>query len=266
MWKSLKKYWFIFWKFRAIRFMMLLEYRGNFWFWAFVSLMWTVFNFFFFDLIIGARNELAGWNKTEMYVLISTFTMLDAFTWSFFYHNMRDYIASIFNGQLTITLTRPINSQFLLSVQNNSYTNVVRFFVGLGILIVTLRNGQIPLTLAGVIGFALFFFISLLFVYTLWFIVATCSFWVDRLDNINELVPSTRRVWQVPKEVFTGFASTFFSVLLPLSLIASLRSEILLGRASFQWLAYYAVFTAVLFWLAHLFFTFSIRKYSGVAN
>lgn len=263
---TFEKYWRLFWKFRVLRLMKLLEYRGNFFFWMFVSIMWTAFNFFFFDLIVGARNSLAGWSRSEMYVLLSTFTMLDAFTWSFFYHNNREYISSIFNGQLTMTLTRPINAQFLLSVQDNSYTNVPRFFIGLAILVITIQSQQMPVTWYGVLGFIAFFCISLLFVYTLWFTTATLSFWVDKLDNINEVVPNTRRIWQVPKEVFTGISSTLLTVILPLALIISLPTELLLGKASLQWLVYYAVFTITFFWLSHLFFKRSIRRYAGVAN
>lgn len=246
--------------------MMLLEYRGNFWFWTIVSIMWTAFNFFFFDLIVGARGNIAGWNRGEMYVLLSTFTMLDAFTWSFFYHNMQDYIASIFDGTMTLTLTRPISPQLLISIQDNSYTNVPRFFIGLGMLIITLQKYQIPVTVLGAIGFVMFLCLSLLFIYSTWFIVSTLSFWVDRLDNINELVPSTRRIWQVPKEVYTGVASTLFTVVLPFSLVASLPSEILLGKAAWSWLLYYAGFTVLLFYLSTVFFRISVRKYSGTAN
>lgn len=246
--------------------MMLLEYRGNFWFWVIVSTMWTFFNFFFFDLIVGSRGNIAGWNRDEMYILLATFTMIDAFTWSFFYHNMQEYISSIFNGTMTITLTRPISPQYLLSIQANSYTNIPRFFIGLATLLITIQKMQLQVSLLSVIEFIVFFILSLLFIYSAWFIVATFSFWVDRLDNINELVPSTRRVWQVPKEVYTGLLSTLFTVIMPFALVASLPSEILLGKATAGWLVFYALFTIGLFFVSTLFFRISVKKYSGTAN
>lgn len=263
---TLKKYWFLFWKFRSLRAMKLLEYRANFWFWVTVSVMWTFFNFFFFDLIVGARGDIAGWNRNEMYILLSTFTMLDAFTWSFFYHNMQEYISSIFDGTMTLTLTRPISPQFLISVQANSYTNVPRFFIGLAMLLITIHQMQLQVSFLSALGFIVFCCISLLFVYSAWFIVSTFSFWVDRLENINELVPSTRRIWQVPKEVYTGFVSTLFTVILPFALVASLPSEILLGKAIWEWLVFYAIFTLGLFYASTVFFKISVKKYSGTAN
>jgi ABC-2 type transport system permease protein len=264
--KMLKKYWQIFWKFRKLRLMLLLEYRANFWFWTLVSTMWTIFNFFFFDLIVGARGTLGGWTRPEMYILLATFTMLDAFTWSFFLHNMTDYTESVFDGRLNLVLTRPIDPQYLLSIQSNSYSNVGRFLIGLSVLVVTLKTGGFPIHFWNVVGYILFLCISLVLIYCMWFMVATYSFWVDRLQNINELVPATRRVWQVPKEVFTGVVSTLFTVVLPLSLIATLPSEVLLGKAVWGWLVYMTVFTVVLFIATRIFFTISLRKYSGIAN
>ncbi len=264
--KILRKYWQIFWKFRKLRFMLLLEYRGNFLFWTLVSIMWTIFNFFFFDLIIGARGTLAGWTRSEMHVLLATFTMLDAFTWSFFYHNMTEYTESVFDGSMTLILTRPIDPQYLLSVQDNSYTNLPRFLIGLVVLLDTLRIERFPIHFSNLLGYILFLGISLVLIYSLWFSVATLCFWVDRLQNINELIPATRRIWQAPKEVYTGIVSTLFTVVLPFALIASLPSEVLLGKAVSGWLIYMAIFTLIAFLGTRLFFRVSLRKYAGIAN
>lgn len=264
--KTLKKYWYLFWKFRALRFMTMLEYRMNFVFWSVISFMWTAFNYFFFSLLLGVKGEIGGWNTAEMFILLSTFTMLDAFVWSFFYHNMQDYTGSIFNGKMTMTLTRPINTQFLVSSQTNSYTNIPRFFIGFVMVIKTIIDYNMKVTPIGALLYITFFCVSLLFIYSLWFFIATCTFWTDKLDNINEVIPATRRVWQLPREVFQGVFSLAFTIVLPLSLISSLPSELLLGRASMNWIIYFTVFTFALFALSRWFFTFSLRKYSGIAN
>lgn len=264
--QSWQKYWQLFWRFRALRLMKMMEYRGNFLFWTLVSVVWTFFNFFFFDLILGARQSLAGWTRAEMYILLAVFTMLDSFSWSFFYHNMREYVSSIFSGQLNITLTKPIDAQYLLSVQENSYTNVPRFFIGLWILVTTMQSAQLTVSVSALLGFLLFFGLSVLFTYCLWFLLATVSFWVDRLENINEIVPGTRRIWQVPKEVFTGITSTILTVVLPLALISALPSELLLGHADWRWLLYYAAVVVLFFWLSRWFFHRSLRQYAGTGN
>jgi ABC-2 type transport system permease protein len=259
--KNLKKYWFLFWKFRQLRLMTLLEYRGNFFFWTLVSVLWTIFNYFFFSLIINVNQGIAGWSVPEMYLLLSVFTVLDGFTWSFFYHNMRMYTESVFSGQLSGHLVKPVDAQFILSVQDNSYTNVLRIFIGLVMMYWSINKLVTKPSIVSLCLFALLFFVSLLFVYSIWFIVSTFSFWVEKLDNINEIVPSARRMWQIPRSVYTGIASTFLTVILPFGLISSIPSEVLVGKFSLSWTLYFITFTLVIFFCSRLFFRYSIKKY-----
>lgn len=134
----LKKYLSIFMRFRKMNLMVMLEYRTDFLFWGFVSVMWTAFNFFFTNLLASGTGFIADWSKQELFVLISVFTIYDAFTWSFFYHNMFKYMNHVFTGELDRFLVRPVDSQFMLSVEHNSYNNLFRLFIGIGMLIYSL--------------------------------------------------------------------------------------------------------------------------------
>jgi ABC-2 type transport system permease protein len=264
--RQLHRYWQIFWQFRRLRFMAMLEYRADFFFWSFISIMWTVFNFFFFDLILGATGMIGGWTRPEIYVLLSTFSILDAFTWSFFYANMNDYTDSVFSGELSMYLTKPIDAQYLLSIKENSYNNVFRFVIGIGILIWSV--GQLPYKLTPLhwLGYLGLLSISLLFIYSLWFLIATLSFWVDKLNNLNEVVPQSRRMWQVPRSIYTGLASVLFTVIVPLGLVSSIPSEILVQKLEYNWTLFFIGITIFLFGLGRWFFQVSIKKYSSVGN
>lgn len=261
-----KRYWQLFWYFRKLQLMRTLEYRGDFFFWSLIAVMWTVFNFFFFGLIINVGGPLAGWSLHQMYLLISVFTILDAFTWSFFYHNMRLYTRQVFNGEFNQHLLRPINPQFLLMTFENSYTNSFRFVIGLGMMIWSINQLEISLTWPRILGFLVLCLVSLTFIYFIWFILSTIAFYVDRLDNINEIIPATRRIWQLPRSVYTGISSLIFTIILPLGLISSLPTEVLLGQISWFHLGYYVVFTFFTVVAARIFFKISIKKYTGVAN
>jgi ABC-2 type transport system permease protein len=264
--KTLQKYWLIFWKFRKLRLMSMMEYRGDFFFWSFVSIMWTIFNFFFFNLIINVSGQIGGWSKPEMYVLLATFTIVDGFTWSFFYHNMRMYVSSIFSGELSYHLVKPIDLQYLVSVQDNSYTNIFRLIIGIGMLVISLQQMHWQFSLIQVILYVFFLIVSLFFIYCVWFLMTTLTFWFDKLDNIIEVIPSARRIWQVPRTVYSGFASTIMTVILPLGLISSIPSEFFVGRASLWWSIYFLIFTVILFIFTRWFFSFGLRKYSSVGG
>jgi ABC-2 type transport system permease protein len=260
------RYWRIFWLFRKLHLMRTLEYRANFGFWGVVSAIWTVFNFFFFSLISGVGNGIGGWTQAEMFVLLSVFTIIDAFTWSFFYHNMSNYTNAIFSGELSNWLLRPIDTQFLLMTNSNNYTNIFRLVMGVVMLGWSLQQTQVQLTPHLVVVGSFLFLLSLLMIYSIWFTCSTGAFYVDRLNNINEVIPSLRRVWQVPRSVYTGLASTVATVIVPLGLASSIPSEVLLGKESGWWIWYFVGVSLGSFFFSRWFFHFSLRRFVGVGS
>lgn len=261
-----QSYWRVFWQFRKIQLMRLFEYRGNFFFWTLISIVWTLFNLFFFSLIIRAGGGIGGWNPQEIYLLLGIFTIIDSFTWSFFYHNMVLYTQAIYQGKLSQLLTKPIDTQFLLMVQSNSYTNAFRLFIGIAIFLFSYRQLGLTHNWWQWLIFVLLLVNSLMLLYALWFIISTLAFWVEKLDNINEIIPMLRRVFQVPRSIYTGVASFIFTVLFPLALISSIPSEFLLSKLSPQWFAISFILTAVAVLISRQFFHFSLKKYSGVGQ
>lgn len=264
--KCMTKYWHLFWKFRKVNLIGLMEYRANFWFWSLVSAVWTLFNFFFFSMIINVSGNIGGWNLYQMYLLLATFTILDSFTWSFFYHNMQRYTEAVFSGELSQWLVKPVNLQFLLMTQTNSYSNISRLLIGLGMLGWSIHHLQLSLTPWIILGYLYGLIVSLAFIYFSWFVVSTCSFWVEKLENINEIVPIMRRLYQVPASVFTGVSSLIFTVLLPFGLLSTVPSQLLLGTVSWKSLIYLSLFTLGVIVVSHLFLKVSIKKYSSVGG
>lgn len=264
--KSKNKYWSLFWKFRKLHLMRFMEYRSDFIFWMVISTLWTIFNFFFFTILVNIRGEIAGWNRNELYLLLGVFTLNDAFTWSFFYHNMQNYTQMIFNGNLNNYLVRPIDTQYLLMTSYNNYTNLPRFVIGIGTIVWSVNQQQLSLSIWEVVFFLFLFFISLIFIYFLWFCVATLTFYFDKLDNINEVIPTLREVYKLPRSVYVGIFSTLLTVVIPLGLVSSLPSEVLLQKVSVSWSFYFVLFTLGLIFLSRWFFKISLKKYSGIAN
>src|SRR5688572_17074068 len=120
----MKRYWQIFWHYRRRAAMKLIEDRTDFYFWGVVSLLWTAFNFFYFDVIFTTANGLPGWTKPELFLIISLYTITDSFTWGFFAPNMWHYTESVFSGFFSNYLRQPIDTQFVILAQDNSYHHV----------------------------------------------------------------------------------------------------------------------------------------------
>lgn len=244
----------------------MMEYRGDFFFWSFVSLMWTFFNIFFFRLLISVNDNIAGWNEYELYAFMGIYTMVDAVFWSFFYSNMSEYRTTIYDGKLSNLLLKPISPIFIILVQRNSYNNMPRFFIGLGLLLWSLNSLGISPTIEQIFTFSVVFITALIFIYFGWFMITTLAFWVERLNNIIEIMPGLKQIYQFPASVYTGIFSFVFTVLFPILMATTLPAETLLRQTNWTMTAYFMVFTAGLIAASLRFFNFSVKKYSGIGN
>lgn len=261
-----KYYWRLFWKFRALRAMLIMEYRKNFFFWGTVSVVWTIFNFFFFSLLLRVNPTIAGWTEAELYVLLATFSIIDAFTWSYFHQTMREYTNAIFEGSFDRFLLRPVDPQILLSIHTNSFNHTPRFFIGIGVLIwAVAATGNQP-SILQVAAYSILLIGSLSIIYNLWFCIATLAFYVERLNNINDIVPGLRRIFQVPRGLYQGVTALLFTVVLPLGLVSSIPAESLLGKTDPVWVCYFGAFAVLSSVLARKFFHYSISRYSGAGS
>lgn len=267
MMRRLRTYWHLFWHFRRLQLMRMMEMRANFFFWVFVTTIWGLFNLLFMNLLVqSAGGKIAGWNQHELYLLVGVFTMSDALMWSAMYHNMVDYSNHIFRGTLSGLLLKPVDTQFVLMVQNSSYSNALRFVLGLAIVIHSLRSGAITPSLTQVSLFLSMFAIANIFLFFLWFMLSTLAFWVERLDNMNEIIPNIQRLWRFPRSIYTGILSTILTVILPLGLISSVPAEALLGKLDLVTAIYFSAFTLATIWLSRIFFRFSLRRFGSVGD
>ena len=241
-------------------------YRMDVLLWLFVSLLWTLFNFFLFSVLVQVRGDLAGWNQAELFVLVGVFTLLDAFIWSWLSRSMSQMTEHIYLGTLDLILVRPVDIQFLLSFSSFGYTNTLRFLLGAVMIGINLQNLAIQPTLLDWVLATIAFFAGLAIVYAFWFFVSTMAFFFDRIENIHEMVPSLRRFMEVPAPVFTGTIGMVFTFIFPLLIVTNVPANILLGRAEYELFAYLVVFALFAVMASRWWFQLCLRRYSGVGS
>lgn len=266
MLNSLKKYWLLFWLFRKINFMELAAYKGDFFFWSIVNAGWTLFNYLFYGLILAVTGTIGSWSPWEVYLLLSIYSMIDAFTWGLMGPNMWAYTKEIFSGELSSYLVKPIDIQFLYMTNEANFNGIFRFGFGLIGTWWSLHQlglnptwWQISLAFAAIVA-------SITVLYGIWFLLSTNAFWVERLDNINEVIPETRSFWQMPNSIYPGLIRQILTTMLPLGLVTTVPSQILLGSFAKNEVIYLFVYALIILMMGRAWLHFSIKRYSSTGG
>ncbi len=263
---NLKKYWQVFCLYRRLRFLRMLEYRTDTSFWLVVNVMWTIFQLFFMHAIVKVTGNIQGWGYYEMMLLFGIFNIMDFFTWGVFDGNMRLYTTAVYSGELSNYLTKPIDLQFTLMTQYNNFHNLFRSLLGVIMVAVASVNLGLTFSIFNLAYCLIAIACSILFLYSLWFMISTLSFWIEHFESSHFLLPNLRALWQFPRSFYSGSAAIVLNVIAPFGMITSLPAEALLGRASWINLGYFCIYTAVALYLSRRLLKFGLKKYQSAGG
>ena len=243
-----------------------LEFRASFAFSAGSTIVWSVISMALAGLIFSNVRQVAGWDLDRMFILTGTFLIVEGLTSAFVQRNMQRLADMVNKGELDFILTRPISSQFLVSVRYVDFADLPTSVVGAGYVLIGVgRLGLVPGPL-DIAGYLLLVGCALLSVYALWFMSVTLVLWTGRINNISSLMGPIIDMARVPSDVYRGLARPVLTYALPVAVIATLPVKALLGLADPIAIPYKIGLTAVLLWLPHAFWHYSLRHYSSASS
>jgi len=102
--------------------------------------------------------------------------------------------------------------------------------------------------------------------YNLYFIIASLSFWLQNIFNLNDLFAEILDVGKRTTDIFTGVAGGAILFVIPVGLIATIPAKVLMGTAGWEILPLLLLSNLILFVISRKFFRFAIRFYSSASS
>lgn len=246
--------------------MRSLEFRFEVVAWSIVNIFWAFLPVVVAQLIFGQVREIAGWSRNEAIVLALFQGMFVVVLWFFVFPSVLKFSRTIRFGELDFYLLKPINARFLLSFSRFEFDNYVSFTVRLGALIIFLQQAQITVTPVAILSAIILFILGLFIFYSLFFLIATLSFWFINFMNLEDLLDSLINVGQFPTYIFDyGFRFLFFFVI-PVVFVATYPTQALLGKATPELFIQGVVLAIIFFFLSQWFWNFALKHYSSASS
>src|SRR5215208_4790960 len=116
-----------------------MTFRANFLIECLSSVTWTLMNLGFYLLIFHHTDQFgSGWGKWEFFVFLSTTMIVNSVVQAFFMPNCEEVSELIRTGGLDFALLKPIDTQFLISLQKVDWSALANFVAGAVLLAVSL--------------------------------------------------------------------------------------------------------------------------------
>ncbi len=179
----------------------------------------------FYQVIYRSAVAIGTLNYDQGLLYLSVFFLIDTIGFMFFIKNFSTFPEYISEGKLDIILTKPVDSQFFVSLRYFSLISLFSIFPPLVLFIRQLIILDIALTPINIVLFLIFMGTSLTIYYSFWFITNLILFWINRIDALHEFFVTLWRFMQFPPDIFQGVLRFFFVGIVPILFTVSVPTQ-----------------------------------------
>ena len=253
------------WLYLKIGVLNELQYRVNFFVSLFQALIQVGTGLVVLSLVYSHTSSLHGWSEPELLALLGVQILLGGVIHAFGQPNMQRLMEDVQQGTLDYALTKPEDSQLLVSVRQVRIWQLVEVVSGLVLLLVGLAGVQSSVGVDDSLAFAAALVLGASMVYCFWLVVTTVAFWVVRMEHVLELFEGVYQTGRWPLGVYPGWLRYGITFLVPVGFAVTVPAEAVTSRLHALTLLGAAGFAAGLFALTRWFWRFGLRHYSGAS-
>ncbi len=249
-----------------LNFASLVAYRANFVNSLISSIAWAAFSLFSVILLTGRTPNVYGWSRNEIILLTGSYNIIVGIFHMVFSRNFQRFSTIVHYGRLDSILTKPLDSQFLLSFWLVAYTSVIRVCMGIAINIYILTAMGLQYSVLDIMFFILMMLLGIMLLYSLWLFVITLTIWFTRLSNLVDLLYTMNGVTRYPPKMVNEAGNFFSYILIPFTFVVAPPTRLLLQKALSGEIVGLAVLSISFFILSRLFFRYALKFYTSASN
>ena len=242
----------------------LLEYKINLIFDIVLRLADSLTFFAFWAIILGSANGFAGWDMNSFLLIFAFEAFFTMLVINFAYSCMYVY-DRIHDARLDVILTKPAQPWFLAAI-NGIEPSISGFLTGgFAIAAAALAGISIPLEILalGLLMVCLGAVITSLF----GLIMATLSFWLGRMDSLDNIFESFWYFGGKPASIFPIGLQVLTAFTFPFIFIQTIPTMAILGKITVVEMLYYLLAEIAVIVIMYVFFRMfwkkGLRKYES---
>jgi ABC-2 type transport system permease protein len=265
MFKNLKKYFFLYVAMFKASFISDLEYRANFFTRILTDIFWYAAQILTFEVIYKHTNKIGDWGLKEMRVFLGLLFVIDAFYMIIIHENLENLSEKVRKGDLDLLLAKPVNSQFMITLQKANTAIMGNFILGLSWLIYAL-SGLEDFNYLRLLWLIVLVPCSLCVIYTMRFMFSATAVIFTRSENLQFLWWQVYRLGMRPDSMYFPWLKYILLTVIPVGVIVSIPARALLNPPDLRYLLWPLVLAPMLIYFSNRFWKFALGFYSSASS
>jgi len=235
--------------------------------WASVELAWMAVNLLLIEVIYLHTDEIAGWSKYEMIMLIGTSMLLQRLLMGFFWTNLFEIGRNVRTGHFDFFLAQPGNPLFMVSTRKIDPDGIANTFVaGAVVAWAAYKLGLRP-DAADIAAYVFMLGCGLMIHYSVFLLVAATTFWIIKTEGIEGSYFTIFEFSRLPKNAIRNVVlNVLFVWGLPAVIVSNIPARTLIDGLSLELFAWLGLAAIGWFVLAVFVFTQGLKRYASASS
>lgn len=242
-----------------------LQYRLNFFVQLFQSAIALAVGLIAIAVVYSHTDSLGGWSQGQLLAVMGVHLTIGGVIRTFVAPNMRKLMEDVNEGTLDYALTRPADSQLMVSVRQFSIWSAIDIVMGLAVVAWAGVAVEGAVGLAGTITFLVVMTCGSVIVYCVWMAATTVTFRTIKGDNMMQLLEGIYEAGRWPVTLYPSWLRMTLTFLVPLAFAVTVPAEVVAGRLQPASLIGAVVITALFVTATRMLWRRGIRSYSGAS-
>jgi ABC-2 type transport system permease protein len=243
-----------------------LQYRANFAIQVFQSVIALGTGLAVIGLVFSQTTRLNDWTQPELLAVMGVHILMGGLIRTVIQPNMERLMTDVREGTLDFILTKPEDSQVLVSIREVKIWQAVDVLIGFAVLAFATTQLRTSLGPVQAVSFAAALVLGAVMIYCFWLLLTTAAFWIVRMDEIHELFEGIYQSGRWPVTIYPGWLRVSLTYLVPIAFAVTVPAEALTSRLTIDTLALAAAFAVGLVVATRWFWRLGLRNYSGASS
>ena len=264
--KNLKKYFSIYLNIFKMSFMSEMTHKENFLTWIAVHSISLLTLIIFFKLVYANVTQINGWNQYQSLLVLGTGTLITGLGSLTFFPFMYGFSREIQKGVFDFKLAKPLNILFQSAFRWVDIEDLMVTPNAILLIIYSIWKLQPQNILLNTLGYVIMLISSMLFLFSILTLIQSLAFRFIQINSVTDFYWSLVNITKYPAKAIKNVSQVALYALVPLAIISSVPSEVLMGRWEPVWIIGSLVLATVSFIISYRVFMSALRHYSSASS